>query len=80
MTSDTEKEHGTAVTVAVAISHYQRCLANVPYLYTSTVTGNDDHPLLEPANPCYTTIGNEFLESDASLEITSLKHCILTQN
>ena len=32
------------------------------------VTGNDDHPLLELANPCDTTIGNEFPESDASLE------------
>ena len=33
MTPDTENERGTAVAVAVAISHYQRCLghiANVP--------------------------------------------------
>ena len=44
------------------------------------MTGNDDRPLLEPTNPCDTTIGNEFPESDASLEITSLKCCILTQN
>ena len=51
-------------------------------LYISTVTGNDDRPLLEPEpdNPCDATIGNEFLESDASLEITGLKCCILMQN
>jgi len=33
MTTDTEKERGTAVAVAVVISHYKRCLghiANVP--------------------------------------------------
>ena len=42
-------------------------------------SGNDDHPLLEPAIPCDATIGNEFPESDASLEITHLKCCILTQ-
>ena len=69
--------------VAIAISHYQRCLdhvTNVPQLYTSTVTGNDARPLLEPANPCDATIGNEFPESNASLEITGLKCCILTQN
>ena len=42
------------------------------------MTGNDDHPLLEPANPCDATIGNEFPESDVSLEITGLKCCILT--
>ena len=30
------------------------------------MTGNDDRLLLEPANPCDTTIGNEFPESDAS--------------
>ena len=35
------------------------------------VTGNDDHPLLEPANPRDTTIRNEFPESE-SLEFTSL--------
>ena len=34
-----------------------------------TVTGNDDRPLLELANPCDATIGNEFPESDASLEM-----------
>ena len=65
---------GTAVAVALAISHYQQCLGhivNVP------VTGNDDRPLLEPDNPCDATIGNEFLESDASLEITG---SFLTQN
>ena len=38
------------------------------------------HPLLEPANPRDATIGNEFPESDASLEITGLKYCLLTQN
>ena len=38
-----------------------------------TVTGNDDHPLLEPANPCDATIRNEFPESDAPLEITMLQ-------
>ena len=37
-------------------------------------------PLLGLAYRCDTTIGNEFLESDPSLEITSLKCCILTQN
>ena len=70
MTTDAEKERRAAVAVAVAISHYQRCLGHI-----ATV-----HPLLEPANPCDATIGNEFPESDASLEITGLKCCILTQN
>ena len=80
MMPDAEKEYRTAVAVGVAISHYQKCLnhiANVPWLYTSTVTGNDDSPRLEPANPCDETIGNEFLESDTSLKITGLKCCIL---
>ena len=36
------------------------------------VTGNDDRPLLEPANSCDATIGNEFPEIDASMEITGL--------
>ena len=36
------------------------------------MTGNDDRPLLEPANSCDATIGNEFPESDGSLEITGL--------
>ena len=40
---------------------------------------NDDGPLLKPVNPYEATIGNEFPESDASLEITSLKCCILMQ-
>jgi len=44
------------------------------------VTGNDDRPHLELANPCDATIRNEFPESDASLEITVLNCCILTQN
>ena len=84
MTSDAENERGTAVAVVVAISHYQRCLghnANVPALALCIkVAGNDDCPHLEPADPCDATIGNEFPESDASLEITGLKCCILTQN
>ena len=85
MTPDAEKGYGTAVAVAVviAISHYQWCLGHitsVPQLYTSTMTGNDDCPILEPVNLCDATIGNEFLESDTSLEITSLKCYILTQN
>ena len=46
-------------------------------LYISMVTGNDDRPLLEPANLCDATIGNE---SYASLEITGLNCCILMQN
>ena len=33
------------------------------------VTGNNDRLLLEPANPCDLTKGNEFPESDASLEL-----------
>ena len=80
MTPDAEKERGIAV--VVAISHYQRCLGhimNVPQLYISAVAGNDDRPLLEPANPCDTTIRIEFPESDASLEISDLKCCILMQ-
>ena len=50
--------------------------------FTSTVTDNDDRPLLGTrlANPCVITIGNEFLESEASLEITGLKCCILAEN
>ena len=75
MIPDAEKECGTAVAVAIAISHYHRGLghiANVPQLYTLTVTGNDVRPLLEPANPCDATIGNEFPGSDASLEITPI--------
>ena len=81
MTPDFENERGTAVEVAVAvtISHYQQCLGHIVN-YTSMVTGNDDRPHLEPANPCDATIENEFLESDASLEITGLKCCTLTQN
>ena len=43
-------------------------------------TGNNDCPILEPANSCDATIGNGFPESDASLEITGLKCYILTQN
>ena len=52
----------------------QMCLS---FIYISTVTGNDDCLLLEPANPWDATIGNEFPESD---EITGLKCYILTQN
>ena len=37
------------------------------------MTGNNDCPLLEPANPSDATIGNGFPKSDASLEITGLK-------
>ena len=37
------------------------------------MTVNDDRPLLEPANPCDATIGNEFPERDASLEITGFE-------
>ena len=48
--------------------------------FTSMVTGNNDRPPLEPANPCDATIGNEFPESDASLKITGLNCYILTQN
>ena len=48
--------------------------------FTSMVTGNDDRPPLEPANLCDATIGDEFLESDTSLEITVLNCCILMQN
>ena len=36
------------------------------------MTGNDDCPHLEPANPCDAIIENEFPESDASLEIEIL--------
>ena len=82
--SDAKKECLTAVVVALAISlptmsrPYRECaLASE---YTSTVTGTDHRPLLEPANLCDQTIGNEFPESDASLEITGLKCCILMQN
>ena len=83
MMPDAEKEHRAAVAVAIAISQYQKCLnhiRNVPWLYTSTVTGNDDSPCLEPANLCDATIGNEFPESDTSLKITGLKCCVLTPN
>ena len=41
-------------------------------LYINGDWQRDDCPLLEPANPCDATIGNEFPESDASLEITGL--------
>ena len=79
MTPDAENERGTAVAVAVAISHYHQChIANVPLLLHQ---GNDDRRLLEPANRCDATIENcEFLENDPSLEITCLKCCSLTQN
>ena len=82
--SDAKKERLTAVVVALAIllptmsRPYRECaLASE---YTSTVTGTDHRPLLEPANLCDQTIGNEFPESDTSLEITGLKCCILMQN
>ena len=57
----TQKEHGTEVVVAVAITMswpYRKCALAI----TSTVTGNDDRPLLELANPCDATIGKALRE------------------
>ena len=53
MTPDAEKECGTAVVDAIAISHSNDVLAISRMclsLYTSTAIGNNDRPLLEPAN------------------------------
>ena len=41
MTPDTEKEHGTAVAVAVAISHYQRCLGHIANVCLSFYINGD---------------------------------------